>query len=70
MLSFVGLLVSAFCLYGLVYQLGRGRRYFSDRDMRAFRKAERLRKELKDVEAMVGPKPPDHSVTLGIKSNK
>lgn len=68
--SFIVLLVAAFGAYWLVHQLSLGRRHFNHRDMRAFKKAERLRKELKEVELLVGPKQPDQTYTLGIKNNK
>lgn len=68
--SFIVLLVVAFGLYWLVHQLSWGRRHFNQRDMTAFKKAQRLRKELKEVELLVGPKQPDQTFTLGVKNNK
>jgi hypothetical protein len=64
------LFLVASALYISIQHFSAGK-HFSGRDMAAFRKAKKLREELKEVENLVAPKSePDHAVTIGLKSKK
>jgi hypothetical protein len=68
--EFIGIIAFVAVIVWAVRSLRGERKAFDDRDMEAFQHAERVRKELDAVKALVAPKPPDPDYSLVINATK